>query len=101
MPLEQILNGKRVEMSPEEEQQLIEQQQATPAPPRRVAKLTIMSRVQAAGKLGDAARGLLANPELLARWARPGADFVDADDPDTAAFLTSLGLDPDIILAPD
>lgn len=72
------------------------------APQRRVSKQTILDRLDAAGKL-DTAVAALQQPSMrkqFARWTLPGRTHVNADDPDTVAFVQALGLLPAVILAP-
>lgn len=65
-----------------------------------VSKSTVMARVIAAGKMAQAQTTLWSMPDKFARWFAPDQPSVFADDPDTVAFITSLGLDPKVILAP-
>lgn len=71
------------------------------APLRMVRKSTIVARLIAAGVIDEAVAALQASPDLFARWTAPDKGEVLADDSDTVAFLTNLGLDPAAILAPD
>lgn len=69
-------------------------------PPYRVSKDTIVSRVDAAGKLTDLMAmiaGLTAEQQFL--WDNY-AWFWD-DNPTVNAMCVQLGLDPAVILAPD
>ena len=50
--------------------------------------------------MDDAYAALTANPIFFARWYAPNWPFVYCDDPDAVAFVTALGLDPAVILAP-
>lgn len=71
-----------------------------PAPPQRtVPKSLVMTRLTDAGKINAAFTALMAKPELFARWFAADRPHVNANDPDTIAFLTALGVDPDAILA--
>ena len=71
------------------------------APARRVRKSVITARVTTAGKIDAAMQTLMSRPALFARWVAPDRGEVNADDPETVAFLNALGLDPAAILAPD
>lgn len=70
-----------------------------PAPPRTVPKSLVMDRLTEAGKINAAFTTLMAKPELFTRWFSPDRQVVTSDDPDTIAFLKSLNVDPDAILA--
>lgn len=72
---------------------------AIPAP-TTVLKSTVMARVIAANKMGQAQTALWANPNQFARWFAPDQPLVNCNDPDTVAFITALGLDPTVTLAP-
>lgn len=73
--------------------------QAPPPPTRTVPKSLVMSRLVDAGKIGEAFTALMGEPALFARWFSPDRQVVNSNDPDTIAFLKSLGVDPDAILA--
>lgn len=68
---------------------------------RRVQKWLIAERIEAAGK-SDAAYDLLTMPGnrgAFIKWNMP-VESVYHDDADTVAMLAALGLDPEVILAP-
>lgn len=71
-----------------------------PLAQQSVLKSTVMARVIAANKMAQAQSTLWANPDQFARWFAPDQPLVNCTDPDTVAFITSLGLDPTVILAP-
>ncbi|MGX5806195.1 hypothetical protein ACWGS9_34240, partial [Bradyrhizobium sp. Arg314] len=74
---------------------------APPTPPRlTVAKSCVMDRVRAANKMAQAQTALWANPDQFSQWFAPDKPFVNCDDLATVAFITALGLDPTVILAP-
>lgn len=72
-------------------------------PPTRpeVRKSTVQARIIAAGRMGPALDGLLANPEAFAKWFAPDWPTVFCDDAEAIAFVQALGLDPTVILTPD
>jgi hypothetical protein len=74
-------------------------ERAPPSPTRTVPKSLVMSRLVEAGKIDEAFTALMSEPALFARWFSPDRQVVNSDDPDTIAFLESLGVDPDAILA--
>lgn len=61
-------------------------------------KILIIRRLDAAGILETAHDALRANKRLDALWEAAGA--IKANDPDVNAFLTSIGADLGVILAP-
>jgi hypothetical protein len=67
---------------------------------RRVPKSVITARFVAAGKAAVALQALQSNAELFLKWFVSDKGDVFADDPDTVAFVTALGLDPNEILQP-
>lgn len=74
---------------------------APPLPPKpTVAKSLVMARVTAANKMAAAQAALWAQPDQFAKWFAPDQPNVNCDDPATVAFVTALGLDPAVILAP-
>lgn len=73
---------------------------ALPAVTSTIAKSTVMARVIAAGKMAQAQSALWASPDDFARWFAPDQPVVNCNDPATVAFITNLGLDPTVILAP-
>lgn len=72
------------------------------APPetQTVLKSTVQARIIAAGKMDQAYTALIADKAKFARWFAPDRPVVNCDDPDAVALLTSIGLDPAVILAP-
>ena len=80
---------------------------ATPLPVL-VAKLVVVERIGAAGKLRDARAALkigrpdgeLTDAELLLRERWEAASMIAPDDAQVRSFVTALALDPDVILAP-
>lgn len=70
-----------------------------PDPVRAIPKSLVMTRLIEAGKIHDAFTSLIAQPELFVRWFASDRPHVNANDPDTIAFLKSLDVDPDAILA--
>lgn len=72
-----------------------------PAQRREVRKSVVMARAAVAGKVDEGYLALTQSPVLFARWFAPDRPVVYSDDPDTIAFLTSLGLDADAMLAPE
>lgn len=70
-----------------------------PPPTRAVSKSLVMTRLVDAGKIDEAFDALWANRPFFMRWFTPGSPTVDSNDPDTIAFLKSLDVDPDAILA--
>jgi hypothetical protein len=71
-----------------------------PVPPVLLPKALVASRVNAAGKLPLAQSNLWADPSAWMKWFDPGYPNVDASDQKLIAFITALGLDPTVILAP-
>ena len=68
----------------------------------RVPSRTIVARLEAAGKLAEAAAILDSNISLKYRFlTADGLGGVLVDDPDLNAALASLGLDAKTVLAPD
>lgn len=70
-----------------------------PTPRRAVRKLLIVDRLIAAGLAEAAAAGFAQQPVAKMRW--DAATDVWADDADVIGFLTAIGADPDVILAPE
>lgn len=86
--------------------------EAAPAPPARmrfIRKLVIIERLAAAKKLRQAMAALkleanaagLSDEELLLRERWRSSVAVAQHDADARAMFAALGLDPDVILAPD
>ena len=71
---------------------------APPSPPRYIAKLDIIDRLNAAGKL-DASLSALASASTLQRARWDNAVQISADDTDVIAMLQAIGADPVTILA--
>lgn len=63
-----------------------------------VSKLVIVDRLYAAGLLEIALVALEQNFYLHQRWQ--AASWVESNDQSTREFITLLGADPDVILAP-
>jgi hypothetical protein len=72
---------------------------APPPPPRTVPKSLVMARLTDAGKIHDAFTALMDDPALFVKWFSPDVQVVNSNDQDTIAFLNSLNVDPDAILA--
>jgi hypothetical protein len=72
---------------------------APPPPPRTVPKSLVMARLTDAGKIHDAFTALMDDPALFVKWFSPDIQVVNSNDQDTIAFLNSLNVDPDAILA--
>lgn len=70
-----------------------------PPPPRTVPKSVVMERLALAGKADGAFAALMGNPVFFTRWFSPDIPTVDSNDPGMIAFLESLDVDPDAILA--
>lgn len=70
-----------------------------PPPPRAVPKSLVMDRLADAGKADGAFAALMRDPAFFTRWFSPDRPTVESNDPDTIAFLKSLEVDPDAILA--
>jgi hypothetical protein len=68
-------------------------------PYHRVAKSTIVRRLQEAGKLAEASAALNADLYARERWYAPDRPAVNADDPEALALLQAIGADPAVILA--
>ena len=66
-------------------------------PSYRVAKLTIVERLIAAGKAEAAQAALNANAALSLMW-NSAPETVPHDRADIRQFLTAIGADPDVIL---
>lgn len=66
----------------------------------KVRKSVVMQRLIDLNKMDQAYGMLAAQPTYFARWFAPDHPEVFADDPDATAFVTALGLDPAVILAP-
>ena len=104
MAMMKVVNGEFIEMTPQEEQEFAALQAAIqaemPTPRPQVSKSTVQARIIGAGKMSDAYAMLTANPVAFAQWFAPDWPNIYCDDPDAAAFVTALGLDPAVILAP-
>lgn len=72
-----------------------------PAEKKTILKSVVMNRIIDAGKMGTAYQLLTSNPVYFAKWFSPDRPFVNCDDPDAVTVVKVLGLDPDIILAPE
>lgn len=79
----------------------------TPAPAdpvpvevHNVRKLTIIERLDVAGKLAAADAALASNTLLRMKW-QAAPELIPADYPDVVAFLTAIGADVPAIMAPD
>ncbi|TGT36208.1 hypothetical protein [Mesorhizobium sp. M8A.F.Ca.ET.165.01.1.1] len=66
----------------------------------KVRKSIVMQRLIDLNKMDQAYAMLAAQPKFFARWFAPDHPEVFADDPDAMAFVSALGLDPAVILAP-
>lgn len=73
--------------------------EAIPAASYPVSKLTIVKRLQAAGKWVDVRAFFTSNEDALDRWN--AASYIDSDDPEVLAVLAAIGADPTVILAPE
>lgn len=73
---------------------------SAPAVTPTVLKSTVQARIIAAGKMDQAYAALITDKTKFARWFAPDRPVVNCDDPDAVALLTSIGLDPAVILAP-
>lgn len=71
-----------------------------PQPRQTVAKSVVQSRIIEAGKMDEAYAMLAANPTYFARWFAPDHPVVYCEDPDAVELVTTLVLDPVMILAP-
>lgn len=82
---------------------LIEVQRRNNSPPyHRVAKSTIIYRLtdeQLAA--ATAAFNEPANLRLRERWYAPDQPAINANDPESIAFVQAIGADPAVILAPE
>lgn len=71
-----------------------------PPEPVRVLKSVIVSRIIDAGRIAEAKAMLDEHPDLWAKWTATDQPAIDPQASDARAFVTALGLDPDVILAP-
>lgn len=71
--------------------------EAIPPPPRRVKKMLIIERLEAAGKAEAAIIALTQDPVALFKWN--AALDIPADNPQLLAILAEIGADPAVILA--
>lgn len=69
-----------------------------PVPVRYVSKYVILQRVAAAGKFAEA-MAALGGPGELAYEMWSAAQEIDSSDAQVRALLTSIGLNPDEVLA--
>ena len=65
----------------------------------QIRKITIVRRIQAAGLAATSRTFREANPDLDDLWQAAGP--IKGNDPQMIGFLTSIGADLDIILAPE
>jgi len=71
-------------------------------PYHRVAKSTIIARMTDAQL--EAATAAFNEPEnlrLRERWYAPDQPAINANDPESIAFVVQIGADPEVVLAPD
>jgi hypothetical protein len=68
-------------------------------PYHSVSSALIVDRLKAAGVFEVAYAALHNNPDQFARFYTRG--YIHADNVEARAFLTAVGADPDIILAPE
>jgi hypothetical protein len=66
-----------------------------------VRKSTIITRLQAAGKLAAARPAVDADLNARERWYAPDRPAIYADDAEALALLQAIGADPGIVLAPE
>ncbi len=67
--------------------------------PHYVSKITIIRRLQAAGKFDAALTALKANALLYELWLAVSA--IRSDDTQARALFAAVGADPDAMMAPD
>lgn len=72
---------------------------AAPVDRQMVLKSTVQARIIEAGKMPQAYAALTGNPVYFARWFAPDRPSVYCDDPDAVTLVSTLGLDPAVILA--
>ena len=70
-----------------------------PEDPYDIRKITIIERLEEAGKLEAAITALRRNNVLYEKWNAVAS--ISSDDPRTTALLISIGADLDVILAPE
>jgi hypothetical protein len=97
--MQRIVDGVVVNMTPQEIEDFHRSQVDSFTPITSVKKSTVMARISAAGKIGVAFQALQSSPDKFARWFAPDKPVVNTNDPDAIAFITELGLDPNVILA--
>lgn len=97
--MKKLVDGKLKDATPEEEAEILAEQQSAPPARRRISKEVIRQRVENEGKIDQAMQMIMANPSVFSRWTLPGRTDVFVDDPDTLAMLKALKLDPAKILA--
>ncbi len=74
----------------------------SPEPARlMVAKSVVQQRIIDAGQIGVAFAILQSDPAKFARWFAPDHPAVYCDDPDAIALVAALGLEPEVIMAPE
>jgi hypothetical protein len=64
-----------------------------------ISKLTVIDRLAAASKFDAALAALKTNDLLYEQWS--AAQFIRSDNADARALFTAVGVDPDVILAPE
>lgn len=62
-----------------------------------IAKLTVINRLEQAGKFNDALSALKADDLLYEKWS--AVSVIRSDDAHARGLFSALGLDPDVILA--
>jgi len=72
-----------------------------PGPRRMVPKSVVTQRVIDAGMIDQAMAALQSDWAKFARWVAPDQPAVYFDDADTVLMVEALGLDPEVILAPE
>ena len=70
-------------------------------PPRYLAKSIVIERLAAVGLADTAFKALEAEPALRNAWQEAGPDRLNVKDARVPAFVTAIGGDPDVILAPE
>ncbi len=89
-----------VEPEPEPEPPPEPEPDPDPAPTSwRVSTYRIVRRLEDFGLIDAADQALTASPTLFRRFYTAGS--IQHDDPDAVAFLTAIGADPEVVMAPE
>ncbi|SDB57537.1 hypothetical protein [Bauldia litoralis] len=94
--------GGLYDVEPEPEPEPLPEPEPDPDPiptTWRVSTYRIVRRLEEASLIDSADQALAASPMLFRRFYTAGS--IQHDDPDAVAFLTAIGADPEVVLAPE